>query len=155
MTRNDLLTLAQRLREYNHNPHHINPTSEAFHNLIAESASAISMLATPPADAADMGGQAGEEVEVVAWRHFGDASRLLCDLGKQRSVPGDYAAEFNIPLMTVAQHQRILAAISAQQSAPDRVSVPVELLERAVGNGLGSSIKAIGELRVLLEGWKV
>lgn len=61
MTRNDLLTLAQRLREYNHNPHHINPTSEAFHNLIAESASAISMLATPPADAADMGGQAGQE----------------------------------------------------------------------------------------------
>lgn len=60
MTRNDLLTLAQRLREYNHNPHHINPTSEAFHNLIAESASAISMLATPPADAADMGGEDGE-----------------------------------------------------------------------------------------------
>ena len=25
-------------------------------------------LATPPVDAADMGGQAGEEVEVVAWR---------------------------------------------------------------------------------------
>lgn len=47
------------------------------------------------------------------------------------------------------------AALSAQQSEPERVSVPVELLERAVGNGLGSSIKAIGELRVLLEGWKV
>lgn len=56
----------------------------------------------------------GEEVEVVAWRHFGDATRLLCDLGKQRSVPGDYAAEFNIPLMTVAQHSRIVAAMAAE-----------------------------------------
>ena len=63
MNRNDLLTLAQRLREYNHNPHHINPTSEAFHKLIDEAASALSILATPPADAADMGGQAGEEVQ--------------------------------------------------------------------------------------------
>ena len=61
MNRNDLLTLAQRLREYNHNPHHINPTSEAFHKLIDEAASALSILATPPADAADMGGQAGED----------------------------------------------------------------------------------------------
>ena len=79
--------------------------------------------------AAIQGGM-GEEVEVVAWRHFGDASRLLCDLGKQRSVPGDYAAEFNMPLMTVAQHQRILAALSAQQSAPERTDGWISVSER-------------------------
>lgn len=39
------------------------------------------------------------------------------------------------PLMTVAQHNRIVAALSAQQSAPERVSVPVELLERIAGKG--------------------
>lgn len=52
-------------------------------------------------------------------------------------------------------YRAMIASAPAQPAAPDRVSVPVELLERAVGNGLGSSIKAIGELRVLLEGWKV
>lgn len=106
MNRNDLLTLAQRLREYNHNPHHINPTSEAFHKLIDEAASALSILATPPADAADMGGQAGEEVEVVAYRHWGDASRLIPRIGKDRALPDSYADEFTIPLMTVAQHRQ-------------------------------------------------
>ena len=54
--------------------------------------------------------QGGEAVEVVAWRHWGDKTRLLCDLGKQRAIPGTIADEFTVPLMTVAQHQRILAA---------------------------------------------
>lgn len=45
MTRDDLLTLSQRLREYNHNPHHINPVSDAFHKLITESAEALSQFA--------------------------------------------------------------------------------------------------------------
>lgn len=99
MTRNDLLTLAQRLREYNHNPHHINPTSESFHNLIAESASVISMLATPPADAADMGGQAGE-VEIPDIVATFDGLYLI-------PIKMMKAGEH---LMTVAQHRRILAA---------------------------------------------
>lgn len=59
MTRDDLLTLSQRLREYNHNPHHINPVSDAFHKLITESAEALSQLA------AIQGGM-GEEPLVVA-----------------------------------------------------------------------------------------
>lgn len=84
--------------------------------------------------AAIQGGM-GEEVEVVAWRHFGDASRLLCDLGKQRSVPGDYAAEFNIPLMTVAQHQRITAAMAAE----------VERLSRMLNNATNDGIKLADE----------
>ena len=75
---------------------------------------AIAPMWNARAQLAAIQGGMGEVVDVVAWRHFGDASRLLCDLGKQRSVPGDYAAEFNIPLMTVAQHQRITAAMAAE-----------------------------------------
>lgn len=103
-------------------------TYEDYAALEAENARLIAMIEDWEADAnllekerdaaraqlAAIQGGMGEEVEVVAWRHFGDASRLLCDLGKQRSVPGDYAAEFNIPLMTVAQHQRITAAMAAE-----------------------------------------
>ena len=76
--------------------------------------SAIAPMWNRRAQLAAIQGGMGEVVEVAAWLHFGDASRLLCDLGKQRSVPGDYAAEFNIPLMTVAQHQRITAAMAAE-----------------------------------------
>ncbi|MGN8120388.1 hypothetical protein ACTJK9_01355 [Pseudomonas sp. 22082] len=40
---NSNITLAQRLREYNHNSHHINPMSEAFHTLIDDAADALSV----------------------------------------------------------------------------------------------------------------
>lgn len=56
------------------------------------------------------------------------------------------------PLMTVAQHQRIVAALSAQQSA--HVSVPRELLERTIcrlTHGHEHD-KAVRELRALLNG---
>lgn len=83
---------------------------------------------------AQLPSQGGEAVEVVAWRHWGDKTRLLCDLGKQRAIPGTIADEFTVPLMTVAQHQRILAAAThpADQVADDltMVKVPRELLER-------------------------
>lgn len=55
------------------------------------------LLATPPADAADMGGQAGEEVEVVA--HI-DEHDSLCHLAPRTE---------HFALMTVSQHRRILA----------------------------------------------
>ncbi len=73
------------------------------------------LLATPPVDAADMGGQAGEEVEVVGYLDAHDC------LWNETTHP-----DRMIPLMTVGQHQRIVASISAQQSA--HVSVPRELL---------------------------
>ena len=44
-TMRDPLSIAARLREYNHNPHHINPMSEGFHSLIEEAATAIAILA--------------------------------------------------------------------------------------------------------------
>ena len=43
----EMRSLAQRLREYNLNPHHINPMSEAFHVLVAEAANALSAACAP------------------------------------------------------------------------------------------------------------
>ena len=88
MTRDDLLTLSQRLREYNHNPHHINPVSDAFHKLITESAEALSQFA------AIQGGM-GEVIEPCA------------DLNHHER----YRAGWNACL---AQHQRITAAMAAE-----------------------------------------
>lgn len=49
MNRNDLLTIAQRLREYVRNPHHVNPMSDAFRGLIDEAIVALSASAEPSA----------------------------------------------------------------------------------------------------------
>jgi len=83
-------------------------------------------------------GLAVEEVEVVAW--------MWLDLN------GDMQFNNKNPLMTVAQHERIVAAFSAQQSA--HVSVPRELLERTIcrlTHGHEHD-KAVRELRALLNG---
>lgn len=82
------------------------------------------LLATPPADAADMGGQAGEEVEVMAYAvDHPEAGYKVYKQFSQWMNGGEWRCD---SLMTVAQHQRIVAALSAQQSA--HVSVPRELL---------------------------
>lgn len=47
MTINDYSTLAQRLREYIRNPHHIDPVSDGFRSLIDEATAAFSDLAQP------------------------------------------------------------------------------------------------------------
>ncbi|MFV3388445.1 hypothetical protein ACNFCJ_24090, partial [Pseudomonas sp. NY15364] len=74
-------------------------------------------------------GSAVEEVEAVAWQ---DADNPMYTTAERRVmldwVNNDYPIT---PLMTVAQHNRIVAALSAQQSAPERVSVPRELVQRA------------------------
>lgn len=73
------------------------------------------MLETPPADAADMGGQAGEEVEVVQYqcREIGETDWEECGIEGfnycNRSPLHDTRT-----LMTVAQHQRITAAMAAE-----------------------------------------
>ena len=147
MTRNDILTLAQRLREYNHNPHHINPVSDAFHGLITDSADALAQLAAIP-------GGMGEVVGFDRNAAYAACPESGCDWGS--FYVGWKAA--------AAQHQRIVAALSAQQSAPERVSVPVELLERVCwpvvsGSDRHTHSEAVAELRALLashaEGGKV
>ena len=67
--------------------------------------------------------QQGEAVEVVEVRGL-----QWLDTGHYRKKPPQFGYnphDWN-PLMTVAQHERIVAALSAQQSEPERVSVPVE-----------------------------
>ena len=134
MTKNDILTLAQRLREYNHNPHHINPVSDAFHGLIADSADALAQLA------AIQGGM-GEEPLVVATAilgglfhggsgpELGDIDVEVCTphLEKIQCETVDSSDDVFMPLMTVAQHQRIVAALSAQESAPSQHSSVQEI----------------------------
>lgn len=77
------------------------------------------LLATPPADAADMGWQAGEEVEVVAWLsevRSGNKTVIRASMS-ETSLEGmrkGYRDENAVivrddPCMTVAQHRRILA----------------------------------------------
>ena len=44
-TPNELRLLAQRLREHNDNPHHINPMSERFSELVNEATETLSSLA--------------------------------------------------------------------------------------------------------------
>lgn len=98
----------------------------------------------------------GEAVEVVAWR----SERYIC--GESHYSPPrltfeqPYSTDRNCePLMTVAQHERIVAAISAPPTPADARLVPVELLERVCVDrcypaGHTMSIRAIDELRALL-----
>lgn len=74
---------------------------------------------------AQQSSQGGEEVEVVAWANPGD----LVQDGYSHSF-GVSSEEYagRIPLMTVAQHNRIMAAATLADS---RV-VPVDLLERLI-----------------------
>lgn len=107
MTHNDLMTLAQRLREYNHNPHHINPMSEAFHKLITDAAEALAALA---AELAAIRAAGGEEPIVVACRVESDDSSGLCWKSDLPYLDQSSYSEV-VPLMTVAQHQRIVSNI--------------------------------------------
>ena len=158
MTRDDLLTLSQRLREYNHNPHHINPVSDAFHKLITESAEALSQFA------AIQGGM-GDEPLVVATAilgglfhggsgpELGDIDVEVCTphLEKIQCETVDSSDDVFMPLMTVAQHQRIVASISAQQSA--HVSVPRDIAVALLDDGpRAETWKAQSALRALLNG---
>ena len=113
-------------------------------------------------------GSAVEEVEVVGlnWPEYhyqgmgcGLEDRGITDRYEAMQYGWDCAIERcaeivpDEPLMTVAQHERIVAALSAQQAAPERVSVPVELLGRAMYAKDGRELaEANRELRALLNG---
>ncbi|MCW1937567.1 hypothetical protein OMD46_16715 [Pseudomonas sp. MDMC_285] len=86
-----------------------------------------------PAKDLPAAGLAGEEVKVVAWV-TPEKDRVITALtvAAAREDGGAMLSSvrpYSVPCMTVAQHERIVAALSAQQSAPERVSVPVELLQ--------------------------
>ena len=112
MTRDALLTLSQRLREYNHNPHHINPVSDAFHKLIAESAEALSQLA------AIQGGM-GEEVEadVVGWR---TQSAGVPEGWRAAAIP----AEKPLPELMMASYHEAIGWNACRQAMLASTGVP-------------------------------
>ncbi len=69
-----------------------------------------------------------EEVEVVAWQ---DAENPLYTTAERRVMHEWAGNQYPIvELMTVAQHNRIVAAISAQQSAPERGDGWIPVSER-------------------------
>lgn len=51
---------------------------------------------------------------VVAWQHWGDQTRLLCDLGKRRAIPGTVADEFTRPLTYLTDAQALIAELRAE-----------------------------------------
>lgn len=69
-------------------------------------------------------GSAEEEVEVVAWR-YRHSEREKWQAGVERKSLWETE-----PLMTVAQHERIVATLSAQQSAPERTDGWISVSER-------------------------
>lgn len=102
------------------------------------------------AELAELEAGQGEAVAVVAYLPTEE------DLGIKYSSKVGPVTWFGDPprgeqLMTVTQHERIVAAITAQPASADAVSVPMELLERAMWPKDGSElIKANRELRALL-----
>lgn len=105
-----------------------------------------------PAKDLPAAGSAVEEVEVVAYQSI-DATRGGGYMAHKHQLPQSHIDDGALqePLMTVAQHNRIVAALSAQKSA--HVSVPRELLGRAMYAKDGRElIEANRELRALLNG---
>lgn len=74
-------------------------------------------------------GSAGEEVEAVAYRY-------RCTDFDGNPIPNWYYSDdagslgLREPLMTVSQHERIVAALSAQKSAPERGDGWIPVSER-------------------------
>jgi len=100
-------------------------------------------------------GSAGEEVEVVAWRvSHPDTVWKVYERNPEHWAAGDYEIQ---ALMTVAQHERIIAALSAQQSAPEpspgqagKTLVSAEPLRRVL-NALVNAPHVIRELQATRE----
>lgn len=116
---------------------------------------ARALLSTPPADAADMGGQAGEEVEVVQYqcREIGETDWEECGIEGfnycNRSPLHDTRT-----LMTVAQHQRITAAMAAEverlRAMLDDWEADANLLEKERDALRAALIKTVASLDQLL-----
>ena len=64
MDRNDLLLIAQRLREYVGNPHHIDPISQAFKQLIVEASESLSQVAALQSTIAQVEGKLNKAIDL-------------------------------------------------------------------------------------------
>jgi len=140
----DIGALSRNLRQGGCDSSDLPGLEEGLAHAIGMAHKLISLLEAPSLPAA---GSAEEEVEVVAWR-YRHSEQEKWQAGVERKSLWETE-----PLMTVAQHERIVAALSAQQSA--HVSVPRELLERVCwpvvsGSDRHTHSEAVAELRALL-----
>lgn len=97
----DMRSLAQRLREYNQNPHHINPMSEAFHILVADAANALSTACVPKEIAA-----------AITW-----SEHLLFECGALTSTRAPSVHVYNKTFAAVNEARAMLAAAPAAPAA--------------------------------------
>ena len=93
----EMRSLAQRLREYNQNPHHINPMSEAFHILVADAANALSAACVPKEIAA-----------AITW-----SEHLLFECGALTSTMAPSVHVYNKTFAAVNEARAMLAAPAA------------------------------------------
>lgn len=100
----EMRSLAQRLREYNQNPHHINPMSEAFHILVADAANAISTACVPKEIAA-----------AITW-----SEHLLFECGALTSTRAPSVHVYNKTFAAVNEARAMLAAAQLQAAPAER-----------------------------------
>ena len=97
----EMRSLAQRLREYNQNPHHINPMSEAFHILVADAANALSAACVPKEIAA-----------AITW-----SEHLLFECGALTSTRAPSVHVYNKTFAAVNEARAMLNAAPAAPAA--------------------------------------
>lgn len=98
----EMRSLAQRLREYNQNPHHINPMSEAFHILVADAANALSTACVPK-----------EIASAITW-----SEHLLFECGALTSTRAPSVHVYNKTFAAVNEARAMIAAAPAAPAAP-------------------------------------
>lgn len=107
----DMRSLAQRLREYNQNPHHINPMSEAFHILVADAANALSTACVPKEIAA-----------AITW-----SEHLLFECGALTSTRAPSVHVYNKTFAAVNEARAMIAAAPAAPAADAWIPVSERL----------------------------
>ena len=136
MNSNDLLTLAQRMREYNHNPHHINPVSESFHTLIKDSADALSAVAKElTALKAQQAGQELDELRRACAEILGQDPEAWPSHG---NAPLAIASALALAVSTAPQPAPAQPACSRDDAAVDRFAAAMKAkLAKAREKGRG------------------
>ena len=109
----EMRSLAQRLREYNQNPHHINPMSEAFHILVADAANALSAACVPKEIAA-----------AITW-----SEHLLFECGALTSTRAPSVHVYNKTFAAVNEARAMLYAAPAAPAADAWIPVSERLPE--------------------------
>ena len=126
----EMRSLAQRLREYNQNPHHINPMSEAFHILVADAANALSTACVPKEIAA-----------AITW-----SEHLLFECGALTSTRAPSVHVYNKTFAAVNEARAMIAAAPAAPAA-DAGLVLEQAMYALIGIGYHENSGLVHELR--------